>query len=339
MILVTGGTGYIGSHTVVELQKAGHDVLIVDNLSNSSPVVLERIETLTGTRPEFVVLDLCDASAVDTLFNKYDISAVIHFAAFKAVGESVEQPLKYYRNNLDSLLSILEAMVKHKVSNLVFSSSCTVYGQPDIVPVTEDMPTVIDLPSPYGKTKAMAEQILFDMARAYPDLKITALRYFNPVGAHPSGLIGEDPAGVPSCLMPYITQVAVGTLKELRVFGNDYPTKDGTGVRDYIHVVDLAQAHLAALDHTAKPGEVATYNIGTGQGYSVLEVIKAFEQATGKSIAYKILGRRSGDIAESYADPAKAQAELNWRARLTLPQMCADAWNWQQQNPHGYKSR
>lgn len=337
-VLVTGGTGFIGSHTAVELLDAGHEVVIVDNLSNSSPLVVDRIEKLTGNRPIFVELDICDTKALSKLAAEHEIDGVIHFAAYKAVGESVEQPLKYYRNNIDGLLSVLEVMTKQKIKQLVFSSSCTVYGQPDKVPVTEDSATTIDLPSPYGKTKAMAEQILMDIALAYPDLQITSLRYFNPVGAHPSGLIGEDPAGVPSCLMPYITQVAIGKLPQLRVFGNDYPTKDGTGIRDYIHVVDLAKAHLTALNRPVESSHVATYNIGTGRGYSVLEIIEAFEAASGQKIPYKVVARRPGDIAASFADPSKARRELNWQAEFSLSQMCADAWNWQSTNPDGYKS-
>ncbi len=335
-ILVTGGTGYIGSHVTVELLNAGHQVICVDNLSNSSKKVLERIEKITGKKPIFYELDVRDGEKLNNVFEENKIDSVIHFAAFKAVGESVNNPLAYYRNNVGGLLSVLECMRDNAVKQLIFSSSCTIYGEPKKIPLTEDLETTIELPSPYGKTKAVDEQILKDAANAYPELQITSLRYFNPIGAHESGLIGEDPSGVPDCLMPFITQVAVGKLEKLMVFGNDYPTPDGTCIRDYIHVVDLALGHLAALERRPSKGEVAVYNLGTGKGTSVLELVHAFEEATGLTIPREITTRRSGDITVSYADPSKAFRELNWKTHRDIKQMCADAWRWQQQNPNGF---
>jgi UDP-glucose 4-epimerase len=332
-ILVTGGTGYIGSHTVVALIEAGHHVVIVDNLSNSKAEVVNRLEHITGTRPIFYQADLCDQPALEAIFNDHDIVAVIHFAGLKAVGESVAHPLHYYHNNLVSTLNLLEAMRRHKVYRLIFSSSATVYGSAKTVPVTET--AAIHPINPYGQTKAMVEQILQDLAASDPHWQLSLLRYFNPIGAHPSGLIGEDPNGIPNNLLPFVAQVAVGKLPWLNIFGNDYNTPDGTGVRDYIHVVDLAAGHLAALTHL-RPGCVA-YNLGTGRGHSVLEAIQAMEAASHKTIPHHFAPRRAGDPASLYADPAKAARELKWQAKLTLTQACADQWNWQSHNPNGYE--
>lgn len=334
-LLITGGTGYIGSHTVVELIEAGHEAVIVDNLANSSIKVLDRIERITDSKPAFHELDICDTKKLNQIFKSGDFDGVIHFAALKAVGESVEKPLAYYRNNIDGLLSVLECMGDNNVSRLIFSSSCTVYGEAT-PPLNEEASTTINLPSPYGKTKAMAEQILADAAKANQQLQITSLRYFNPVGAHPSGLIGEDPSGTPNCLMPYVAQVAVGKLDKLSVFGNDYPTPDGTCIRDYIHVVDLASGHLAAFKHNPAPGLVDVYNLGTGQGTSVIELVSAFEKAAGKKIPYEVVARRPGDITETFADASKAKAELGWEAKHDIADMCKDMWNWQSKNPDGY---
>ena len=327
MILVTGGSGYIGSHTVVELMACGHDVLIVDNFSNSNPVVLDRIERIAGRRPGFVHLDIRDREAMRALFAEHHFEAVIHFAGLKAVGESVAQPMRYYDNNVYGSLVLFEAMAEAGVKTLVFSSSATVYGDPHVVPIKEDFP--LSATNPYGRSKLMIEDMLRDIARPDATWRIALLRYFNPVGAHKSGLIGEDPNGIPNNLMPYISKVAAGTLKELSVFGNDYPTPDGTGVRDYIHVVDLARGHTAALRELTKTEGVLTVNLGTGQGYSVLEVVRAFENVSGRPVAYRIAPRRPGDIAACYADPLLAMEVLGWQAEYGIEDMCRDAWHWQ----------
>ena len=334
-ILVTGGTGYIGSHTVVELIKAGKNVVIVDNLSNSKICVLDRIEQITGVRPEFIECDLLDMDRLDGVFSTHpDLDSVIHFAGLKAVGESVSLPIKYYHNNLTGTFNLLECMIKYKVNNIVFSSSATVYGLPKSVPISEDFP--LSTTNPYGETKLMIERILKDATVAYPDLSVCVLRYFNPIGAHDSGLIGEDPRGIPNNLLPYIAKVAAGKLPCLNVFGDDYDTKDGTGVRDFIHVVDLAVAHLKALEYTDRMKGIDYINVGTGNGYSVLEMVAAFEQAWGAPIKYKIAPRRPGDIAECYADPKKAYEVLGWRAERDLARMCEDSARWQRNNPDGY---
>jgi len=333
-ILVTGGAGYIGSHTCVELLEAGYEVVVVDNFSNSSKASLDRVQAIAGKPLKFYQVDLCDKSTLQSVFKQEKIEAVIHFAALKAVGESVEIPLKYYVNNLAGTLHLCELMVDHGVSNFVFSSSATVYGDPAEIPIREDFP--IQPTNPYGHTKAMIEQILIDLQAANPDWNVVILRYFNPVGAHPSGMIGESPNGIPNNLMPYIAQVAVGRLEKLMVFGNDYDTIDGTGVRDYIHIVDLAKGHLAALDMIKSDPGLEIYNLGTGRGYSVLEVVRAFSAASGQDIPYELVGRRSGDIAESYADPTKANHDLNWHTRFGIEKMCEDTWRWQSKNPNGY---
>ncbi len=330
--LVTGGLGYIGSHTCVELLEAGHNVRIVDNLSNSKLAVLDRIEEISGQRPEFIKADIRDRNAMREALAGCD--AVIHFAGLKAVGESVEKPLLYYRNNVEGTIALFEAMAETGVKTVVFSSSATVYGDPASVPIREDAP--LSSTNPYGRSKLMIEDILRDVAKADPDWRIALLRYFNPVGAHASGRIGEDPNGIPNNLMPFVAQVAVGKLACLSVFGNDYPTPDGTGVRDYIHVVDLAKGHLAALAALERQGGLLTVNLGTGQGYSVLEMVKAFEVASGRPVPYRIAPRRAGDIATCYADPALAAELLSWRAELGLDAMCADAWRWQSGNPNGF---
>lgn len=332
-VLVTGGCGYIGSHTVVELQKNGFDVVIVDNLSNSKKAVLDRIQQITGTKPTFYKVDMADKAALRGVFEKEKFSDVIHFAGLKAVGESVRKPLEYYRNNLDSTMNLLELMREFGVKNIVFSSSATVYGNPATVPITEDFP--LSCTNPYGQTKLMIEYILKDLYKADASFNIALLRYFNPIGAHPSGLIGEDPNGIPNNLVPYITQVAVGKLERLNVFGNDYPTRDGTGVRDYIHVVDLAKGHLAALKKLSENCGLVIYNLGTGNGYSVLEVLNAFSETVGRPLPYVIAPRRAGDIAECYADPTKAYKELGWKAELDLKRMAEDSWRWQKNNPDG----
>ncbi len=334
-ILVTGGAGYIGSHTVLELLDAGYDVLIADNFVNSKPAALKRLRRLAAKPFDFEETELTDAPAAEAIFSRYHIDAVIHFAGLKAVGESVQKPLEYYRNNLFSTLNLLAAMKKHGVAQFVFSSSATVYGDPVSVPIREDF--ALSATNPYGRTKLMIEEILQDAAAADPSLRVCLLRYFNPVGAHASGLIGEDPNGIPNNLMPYIAQVAVGKLPRLRVFGNDYPTRDGTGVRDYIHVVDLAKGHVAALKKLEDGAGVSIYNLGTGVGYSVLDMLRAFEKACGKSLPYEIVGRRPGDIAACYADPEKAARELGWRAGFGIERMCEDTWRWQSQNPNGFE--
>lgn len=334
-ILVTGGAGFIGSHTVVELLKTNERVVIVDNLKNSKKCVLHRIETITGKRPAFYQVDLLDKEALERVFAENpDVSAVIHFAGLKAVGESVEKPLLYYHNNLTGTFHLLDCMEKYGVNRIVFSSSATVYGVPKSVPISEDFP--LSTTNPYGETKLMIERILKDACYARPALSACVLRYFNPIGAHESGLIGEDPKGIPNNLLPYVTKVAAGKLPCLRVFGNDYPTHDGTGVRDYIHVVDLALAHLCALARTERVTGIEYYNIGTGMGYSVLEIVKAFGEAWGSDIPYEIAERRSGDIAECYANPTKAYEFLSWRAERDLKKMCEDAVRWLRRNPDGY---
>ncbi|MEA4912542.1 MAG: UDP-glucose 4-epimerase GalE [Oscillospiraceae bacterium] len=335
-VLVTGGAGYIGTHTALELLGAGCDIVVADDLSNSSLTALERVKELSSRDFKFYNTDLTDPADTETIFEENpEIDSVIHFAGFKAVGESVELPLKYYTNNLVSTLNLLNAMKKHGVSSFVFSSSATVYGAPDSVPVKETFPHRPE--SPYGKTKLMIEQILLDAAAADSGLGVAILRYFNPIGAHPSGRIGEDPRGIPNNLVPYIAQVAVGKLEYLSVFGDDYETPDGTGVRDYIHVVDLAKGHLAALKKLESSKGAHIYNLGTGRGHSVLEVLHAFERACGKQLPYKVVPRRAGDVAIYYADPEKAKNELGWSAKLGLDEMCSDSWRWQSNNPDGYR--
>ena len=334
-ILVTGGAGYIGSHTVVELLAHNYQVVIIDNFCNSSPKVLERIEQISGKKPIFYQADVLDQNALANIFKQHKIDAVIHFAALKAVGESVQQPARYYENNVAGSLSLFNAMTEAKVKTIVFSSSATVYGDPHTTPITEDFP--LSATNPYGWTKLMMEQILRDIYQADKTWAVGLLRYFNPVGAHPSGLIGEDPNGIPNNLMPYITQVAVGKLEKLNVFGGDYPTHDGTGVRDYIHVVDLARGHIKALEYLANHQEVLTVNLGTGSGYSVLDVVKAFAKASGKEIPYQIKPRRAGDVAKCFADPTKARQLLNWSTEYDLAKMCEDSWHWQNSNPKGYQ--
>ena len=334
-ILVTGGTGYIGSHTVVELLSAGEDVVIVDNLYNSKICVLDRIEAITGKRPAFVKCDLLDKELLDKVFSDYpDIDSVIHFAGLKAVGESCRLPLMYYHNNLTGTFNLIECMLSHNVNRIVFSSSATVYGVPKTVPIKEDFP--LSTTNPYGETKLMIERILKDCAAANPDFSACILRYFNPIGAHASGTMGEDPRGIPNNLLPYISKVAAGKLECLSVFGDDYDTPDGTGVRDYIHVVDLALAHLKALDYTATMKGIDYFNIGTGNGYSVLEMVRAFSEAWGSDVKYKIVERRPGDVAECYADSTKAKEILGWEAKRDLKAMCEDSARWQRQNPDGY---
>ena len=335
-ILVTGGAGYIGSHTCIELQASGYEVLVLDNFSNSSPEALRRVEQISGKPLTLVEGDILDAELLARLFAEYAIEAVIHFAGLKAVGESVQQPLRYYHNNVAGTLTLCEAMQRAGVRNLVFSSSATVYGDPAELPLREDMPT--SATNPYGRSKLMIEELLKDLHRSEPGWNIALLRYFNPVGAHPSGLIGEDPSGTPNNLMPYIAQVAVGLRAALQVFGSDYPTPDGTGVRDYIHVMDLASGHVRALEWLAKGQGVRAFNLGTGQGYSVLEMVKAFERASTRPVAYNLVDRRPGDVASCYADPSRAEAELGWQAKQGVEQMCADTWRWQSQNPQGYRS-
>lgn len=334
-ILVTGGAGYIGSHTCIELLDQGQDIVIVDNLVNSCEEAVARIGQICGRKPAFHQVDICDRQGLSSIFQQHDIDAVIHFAGLKAVGESVAKPLHYYQNNIAGTLTLCEVMEQHGVFNMVFSSSATVYGDPASVPINEDFP--LSATNPYGQSKLFVEQILRDAYVANNRWNAILLRYFNPVGAHASGLIGEDPQGIPNNLVPYISQVAVGKLDKLSVFGGDYPTPDGTGVRDYIHVVDLARGHLKALDKISdKPGVVA-YNLGTGQGYSVLEMIAAFERASGRSIAYETVARRPGDIAECYADPGFAARELGWSAGFGLERMLEDTWRWQSNNPNGYR--
>lgn len=335
-ILVTGGAGYIGSHTCVELLNNGYEVVIADNLVNSCEVAVDRVEQITGKHVAFYKIDVCDEAALDKLFAKEKIDAVIHFAGLKAVGESVYKPLEYYQNNLESTLILCKVMRKYSVKNIVFSSSATVYGLHGVVPFKED--SDVSATNPYGYTKVMIERILRDIYTADNSWNIGILRYFNPIGAHESGLIGEDPAGIPNNLVPYIAQVAVGKLKQVSVFGNDYPTPDGTGVRDYIHVCDLAKGHVKAIEKLLEKPGVVTYNLGTGRGYSVLEVIEAYRKASGKPIPYKIIARRPGDIATCYASTEKAEKELGWRAEKSIDEMCADSWRWQSMNPDGYRT-
>ena len=336
-ILVTGGAGYIGSHTCVELLENGHEVVIVDNLYNSSPKAVERIGEITGKTPIFYQADLVDRAALEKIFDAHDFDAVIHFAGYKAVGESVEKPIEYYTNNLYGTLTLTDVMRKHGVKKIIFSSSATVYGDPAFVPITEACPKGV-CTNPYGWTKWMLEQILTDIRTSDPEWSVILLRYFNPIGAHPSGKIGEDPKGIPNNLVPYVAQVAVGKLAKLGVFGNDYDTPDGTGVRDYIHVVDLARGHVAALKKFGEENAVRIYNLGTGHGYSVLQVVAAFEKACGKKIPYAIKPRRAGDIAECYCDPGKAKDELGWEAQYGIDEMCEDTWRWQRMNPDGYRT-
>ena len=334
-ILLTGATGYIGSHTWVALLAAGYEVIGVDNFSNSAPVVLDRIAELSGQTPEFVQLDVTDAAALNAVFSAKPVDAVVHFAAFKAVGESTQKPLAYYANNLGGLINTCQVMQAQGCRRLVFSSSATVYGQPERLPITEQAP--LSAASPYGQTKLFSEVILRDLAAADPHWRHACLRYFNPVGAHPSGRLGEDPSGIPNNLMPYVAQVAVGRRERLGIFGQDYDTPDGTGVRDYIHVVDLAEGHVAALRYLLAGGDTLTVNLGTGQGSSVLEVVRAYAQASGRDIPHEFLPRRPGDVAACWADPTLARERLGWQARLDLQRMCEDSWRWQSMNPHGYR--
>lgn len=332
--LVTGGAGYIGSHTLIELINNNFEVVVIDNLANSSRESLRRVEQITGHEIPFIEADVRDQSALDDIFTTYDIDSVIHFAGLKAVGESVAKPLEYYDNNLVSTMTLLEAMREHNVKQLVFSSSATVYGSPSELPLRETSTVGVGLTNPYGKTKYMIEQIIQDYCAADSTFEATILRYFNPIGAHQSGQIGEDPNGIPNNLLPYVAQVAVGKLQSVGVFGDDYDTPDGTGVRDYIHVVDLARGHVAALQHMKAGASI--YNLGTGSGTSVLEIIKAFSKACGRDLPYEIKPRRAGDIAACYADCSKAERELGWRAELSIEQACADSWRWQSQNPNGF---
>ena len=334
-ILVTGGAGYIGSHTVIELQNAGYDVVVMDNLSNSSEVALERVQEITGKPLTFYKADILDREATEEIFSKEKIEAVIHFAGLKAVGESVQKPWEYYNNNITGTLILLDVMRKHNVKNIIFSSSATVYGEPEKVPVTEETPKG-SCTNPYGWTKSMLEQILTDIQKADPSWNVILLRYFNPIGAHKSGKIGENPNGIPNNLMPYITQVAVGKLPKLGVFGNDYPTPDGTCIRDYIHVLDLATGHVKALERLKKNAGIDVYNLGTGIGYSVLDVIHNFEAATGITIPFEFKPRRAGDIPVNYSNADKAWKELGWKAQYGIKEMCEDSWRWQSSNPNGY---
>lgn len=333
-VLVTGGIGYIGSHTSIQMIRAGMTPVIIDNLYNSKKTVLDRIEKVSSVRPVFIEGDIRDKALLVKIMNQHNIEAVVHFAGLKAVGESVEKPLEYYDDNVHGTLVLVDAMREASVKTLVFSSSATVYGDPASVPITEDFPT--SATNPYGRSKLMVEECLADFHKANPEWSITLLRYFNPVGSHPSGELGEDPQGIPNNLMPFVSQVAVGRREFLSVFGNDYPTKDGTGVRDYIHVMDLSDGHVAALQKVGHKDGLHIYNLGTGNGYSVLEMVKAFEAASDKPVPYQIVDRRPGDIAECWADPAKAMKELEWRAERTLEQMTEDAWRWQSNNPQGY---
>ncbi|KVM97165.1 UDP-glucose 4-epimerase GalE [Burkholderia stagnalis] len=333
-ILVTGGAGYIGSHTAVELLDHGYDVVIVDNLVNSKAESVRRVAQISGKTPAFHQVDVCDEAALGKVFDAHPITGAIHFAALKAVGESVAKPLEYYRNNIGGLLTVLNVMRERNVKQFVFSSSATVYGVPERSPIDESFP--LSATNPYGQSKLIAEQVLRDLELSDPSWRIATLRYFNPVGAHASGLIGEDPSGIPNNLMPYVAQVAVGKLDRLRVFGSDYPTPDGTGVRDYIHVVDLAQGHIAALDALVKRDASFVVNLGTGRGYSVLEVVRAFEKASGRPVPYELVARRPGDVAECYANPQAAADVIGWRAKYGLDEMCVDHWRWQENNPRGF---
>ncbi|MCC0648860.1 UDP-glucose 4-epimerase GalE [Clostridioides sp. ZZV15-6598] len=335
-VLVAGGAGYIGSHTAIELLESGYEVVIVDNLSNSNSIVVDRIRELSGKQVKFYNIDITNKNEMHIVFKENNIESIIHFAALKAVGESVEKPIEYYSNNLISTLNLFELMREYGVKKFVFSSSATVYGDPHTCPILEDFP--LSVTNPYGRTKLMIEQMLVDISKADESLDIALLRYFNPVGAHKSGRIGEEPNGIPSNLMPYITKIAVGKLKELSVYGNDYPTHDGTGVRDYIHVLDLAAGHVKALQKLEENPGLVVYNLGTGKGYSVLDLVKAFSKASGKEIPYKIVGRRAGDVAMCYADSSKAEKELGWKAKYELEEMCQDSWRWQSMNPNGYEA-
>lgn len=335
-VLVTGGAGYIGSHTVVELQNAGYDVVVLDNLSNASEKALDRVSKITGKPVKFYKADILDRDALNDIFDKETIESCIHFAGLKAVGESVVKPWEYYENNIAGTLTLVDVMRKNNVKNIIFSSSATVYGDPAQIPITEECPKG-QCTNPYGWTKSMLEQVLTDIQKADPEWNVMLLRYFNPIGAHKSGTIGENPNGIPNNLMPYITQVAVGKLKELGVFGNDYDTPDGTGVRDYIHVVDLAKGHVKALKKIEENPGLAIYNLGTGKGYSVLDIVKNFEAATGVKIPYVIKPRRAGDIATCYCDASKAEKELGWKAENGIREMCEDSWRWQSNNPQGYE--
>lgn len=336
-ILLTGGAGYIGSHTIIELDKKGHSVVVVDNLVNSNKEALRRVGEIIGKNIPFVQADVRDRAAMEAVFADNAIDAVIHFAGLKAVGESVAKPLEYYENNMNATFVLLDVMRSHGCKNIIFSSSATVYGNPAEIPITEDCPKG-QCTNPYGQTKSMLEEVLKDVQKADPEWNVVLLRYFNPIGAHKSGRIGENPNGIPNNLMPYITQTAVGLRKELGIFGNDYDTPDGTGVRDYIHVVDLASAHVAALQAIQRNCGLAVYNIGTGRGYSVLDVVKAFEKVNNVNVPYSIKPRRPGDIATCYCNPAKAKAELGWEAEYDIVDMCRDSWNWQKNNPRGYES-
>ena len=336
-ILLTGGAGFIGSHTIIELDKKGHSVVVVDNLVNSNKEALRRVGEIIGKNVPFVQADVRDRAAMESVFSNNRIDAVIHFAGLKAVGESVAKPLEYYENNMNATFVLLDVMRSHGCKNIIFSSSATVYGNPAVIPITEDCPKG-QCTNPYGQTKSMLEEVLKDVQKADPEWNVVLLRYFNPIGAHKSGRIGENPNGIPNNLMPYITQTAVGIRKELGIFGNDYDTHDGTGVRDYIHVVDLAAAHVAALQAIEKHCGLAVYNIGTGHGYSVLDVVTAFEKVNNVKVPYVIKPRRPGDIATCYCNPAKAKAELGWEAAFDIDDMCRDSWNWQRNNPRGYES-
>ncbi|GAA0232163.1 UDP-glucose 4-epimerase GalE [Metaclostridioides mangenotii] len=334
-VLVTGGAGYIGSHTCIELLEAGHNVVIVDNLCNSNKIVVDRIEELSGKKPVFYEFDVTNVEKMETVFREQKIDSIIHFAALKAVGESVKKPIEYYSNNLISTLVLFDLMKAFNVKNFVFSSSATVYGEPETCPILEDFP--LSVTNPYGRTKLIIEEMLTDIYKSDHSFNIALLRYFNPVGAHKSGRIGEEPNGIPNNLMPYITKVAIGTLQELSVFGGDYPTHDGTGVRDYIHVLDLASGHVKALEKLKENPGLVIYNLGTGKGYSVIDLVKAFSEASGKDIPYKITDRRDGDVAICYADSSKAYKELGWKAKYQLDEMCKDSWRWQKMNPNGYE--
>ena len=335
-LLITGGTGYIGSHTVVELLSIGEDVVIVDNLANSSTLVLDRIAAITGKRPTFIEADICDADAMDKVFTEHDISAVVHFAGLKAVGESSAIPLSYYHNNVSGSVTLFQVMAKHGVKNLVFSSSATVYGDKNVAPMVETMTTAAT--NPYGQTKLMIENILFDLAKSDPEWSIACLRYFNPIGAHASGTIGENPNGIPNNLLPFVAQVAVGRLAQLAIFGDDYDTPDGTGVRDYIHVVDLALGHVKALQKIASLKGCVPINLGTGNGVSVLEIVNSFKEISGQPIPYKIVPRRPGDVAEMFADATVAKELLGWTAERNIHAMIEDTWRWQSQNPNGFEA-
>lgn len=333
-VLVTGGAGFIGSHATVELLENGYEVVVVDNLSNSQKASIDRIKEMTGKDFAFYEVDLLDSQALEDVFSNHEISAVMHFAGYKAVGQSVEMPLSYYHNNISGTITLCEMMLKHNVQKLVFSSSATVYGLPERVPIEESF--ALSATNPYGRTKLMIEEMLRDLALSNPAIRIAILRYFNPIGAHPSGKLGEDPRGIPNNLIPYVTQVAIGKQPELKVFGGDYNTSDGTGVRDYIHVMDLVKGHIKALEYLEKHEGVETFNLGTGTGYSVLEIVNNFNEVTGKQIPYRITDRRPGDIGVCYANPEKAKKLLGWQAEKTLKEMCRDSWNWQVQNPDGF---